>query len=291
MSTRNYRALLAILGLAMTTGISTSALALSPFQTKTQATQTPDTNAKLEVIYVDSNEPVSQQISSHYKKNKQYENLANVINKRINLPRNIKVYIKDCSVVNAFYSPRKHSIFMCNEFTKLSFNLFKGAKYSDVDAVRSADKFGAFVFFHEVGHMLINELQLPITGKEEDVADQFSAFALLSSGELKTQGPKMLIAAVKGWNLMAAKKKITQQHLMDEHSLDQQRVYSLLCTLYVSDPDQFAPTVGKLGYTSDRLRKCRQETKQISRAWNTMLKPYFKNQELSNPQPSVRASN
>ena len=37
----------------------------------------------------------------------------------------------------------------------------------------------SFVFLHELGHALIHELALPITGREEDVADQLAVASLL----------------------------------------------------------------------------------------------------------------
>ena len=50
------------------------------------------------------------------------------------------------------------------------------------DAKRQVDTLarGAmqFVFFHESGHMLISELNLPAIGPEEDVADEFATFYL-----------------------------------------------------------------------------------------------------------------
>jgi Putative metallopeptidase len=228
----------------------------------------------LTVVYGESKDPESRAIVQRYQQSHQIEQWADLLNRRVRLPRNIKVIVKDCGKVNAFYSPTDHTITLCNEFTKSSMALFKQSKYSPQDAAEKADRVNGFTFFHEAGHMLINELDLVITGREEDVADQFASFALLNEPEFKRQGPAMLQAAAQRWRLKGT--KVTDKSLMDEHPLNDQRVYALLCTLYINDPDGYAPTVGKLGYTTRRLRKCRKEYRQVNRAWRSLLKPHLK---------------
>jgi hypothetical protein len=227
----------------------------------------------LTVVYGESKDPESRAIIQRYQQSRQIEQWADLLNRRVRLPRNIKVIVKDCGKVNAFYSPTDHTITLCNEFTKSSMALFKQSKYSSQDAIAKADRVNGFTFFHEAGHMLINELDLVITGREEDVADQFAGFSLLNEPALKLQGPAMLKAAAQRWRLKGT--KVTDKALMDEHSLNDQRVYALLCTLYIADPDGYAPIVGKLGYTTRRLRKCRKEYRQVNRAWRSLLKPHL----------------
>jgi hypothetical protein len=227
----------------------------------------------LTVVYGESKDPESRAIVQRYQQSRQIEQWADLLNRRVRLPRNIKVIVKDCGKVNAFYSPTDHTITLCNEFTKSSMALFKQSKYSSQDAIAKADRVNGFTFFHEAGHMLINELDLVITGREEDVADQFAGFSLLNEPALKLQGPAMLKAAAQRWRLKGT--KVTDQSLMDEHPLNDQRVYALLCTLYIADPDGYAPIVGKLGYTTRRLRKCRKEYRQVNRAWRSLLKPHL----------------
>ena len=49
-----------------------------------------------------------------------------------------------------------------------------------VEAERDEAVAGAFifVFFHELGHALIDVYELPITGREEDAVDQLSTWIL-----------------------------------------------------------------------------------------------------------------
>ena len=40
-----------------------------------------------------------------------------------------------------------------------------------------------FILFHEIGHALIHELNLPVVGVEEDAVDEFAAIALISMAQ------------------------------------------------------------------------------------------------------------
>ena len=56
-----------------------------------------------------------------------------------------------------------------------------------------------FVLLHEMGHVLIAEMKLPVLGREEDAADTFAALAMLKIGTNFSQ--RVLAAAAKGWFL------------------------------------------------------------------------------------------
>ena len=55
-----------------------------------------------------------------------------------------------------------------------------------------------FVLLHEMGHVLIAEMKLPVLGREEDAADTFAALAMLKVGTSFSQ--RVLAAAAKGWS-------------------------------------------------------------------------------------------
>ena len=52
---------------------------------------------------------------------------------------------------------------------------------------------------HELGHVLIAEMKLPLLGREEDAADTYAALRLLSFGTSFSQ--KELAQAAQGWFL------------------------------------------------------------------------------------------
>ena len=131
-----------------------------------------------------------------------------------------------------------------------------------------------FVLAHEMGHALVHELKLPITGKEEDAVDGFAAYLLADNPKF---GPMTAISAAMFFDLYTRiRGKLTQEDFADEHSLLEQRVYQFVCWVYGSDPKSFKGLVGKDLLPRARARRCPNEWKQVTSSWDTLLKPYEK---------------
>jgi Putative metallopeptidase len=54
-----------------------------------------------------------------------------------------------------------------------------------------------FALLHEAGHAVVNELGLPVLGREEDAADSFAATRLIIAGSASPD--RVLAEAAKGW--------------------------------------------------------------------------------------------
>jgi Putative metallopeptidase len=229
---------------------------------------------RFKIVYVKTNDRSSLQLMEAYHKNQLFNKVAKVITTKINLPRNITLLIKDCGEVNAYYNSSNHSITMCNELTKSNYQVFRQAGFDNEQAWQAAIYATIFVFYHEAGHMLINELDIPVAGREEDAADQFSAYLLLNNDP--TEGKKMsksIVEAGADWfNLTATKP--SKESMLGEHSLNQQRFYNLVCILYGADPNTYSELVKKLNYPDRRLNGCRLEYQQIASSWKRLLEPY-----------------
>jgi len=80
-----------------------------------------------------------------------------------------------------------------------------------------------FVLLHEMAHVHVTEMGLPVLGREEDAADLFATLALLKMGSAFSHG--VLIQAAKGWFLSAERDQSQGERLAfyDEHGLDRQR--------------------------------------------------------------------
>ena len=105
------------------------------------------------------------------------------LNENFRLPYDVEVVAQECDEINAWYDWEKKQLVMCYEFID---DVFEGYYYfygedEDFDEQVWAD-YGYnvvdYVFWHEVGHAFIDIYELPITGLEEDVADQFAALML-----------------------------------------------------------------------------------------------------------------
>jgi hypothetical protein len=82
-----------------------------------------------------------------------------------------------------------------------------------------------------LGHVLIAEMKLPLLGREEDAADTYAALRLLSFGTSFSQ--QELAQAAQGWFLNDRRdQEIGEKPLYyDEHNLNQQRAYQILCLI------------------------------------------------------------
>lgn len=82
-----------------------------------------------------------------------------------------------------------------------------------------------FALLHEMGHAHIQEMGLPVLGREEDAADSYAVIAMLKVGTDASHN--VLVQATKGWFLSAERdqKEGAPLAFYDEHGMDKQRAY------------------------------------------------------------------
>ncbi len=129
-----------------------------------------------------------------------------------------------------------------------------------------------FTMYHEVGHLLVDKLDWPVLGREEDVADNFASYALLSQRRRSFQ--QALKDAALGWKLedQFYGNERDQSDYYAVHSLDLQRAFQIVCMMVGEDRDTFYLTAQEWGI--DRLRQatCKEDYNQISRSIERLLK-------------------
>jgi Putative metallopeptidase len=231
---------------------------------------------RIKVVYEETDDFFSRSLIQAYQKYGYFEKVSALITSEIALPRDITVILTNCGMANAFYSSKKHAIVICNELTQENYQLLVQNGYEQDEALKTAIFASIFFFYHEAGHMLIHELNLPVVGKEEDVADQFSAFFLLmnDSSAGKSDSGEILMSAAK---LFALEKSLpSEQGLQDEHALNRQRFYNLVCILYGAAPNKYQDLVARLDYSEQRLDRCQAESESLVTAWQRLLEPYLK---------------
>ncbi len=236
-------------------------------------------NGRIKVIYGETKNPFSAALMEVYQQSRFFEEITEPIAAQFKLPRNVRVILQDCGVANAFYSSKDHAIVMCSELTNQAYKLSKQKGYGDETALKSAVLSTVFFLYHEVGHMLIHELDLPIVGREEDIADQFAAYFLLRSDPSadKSLSGQILLSAAKVFARQSTRP--SKEIYIDPHSLNQQRYYNIVCMVYGASPEKYSSLVAKLNYPESRLNGCRQESESMLRNWGRLLKPYLKQRE------------
>src|SRR3984893_12134158 len=131
-----------------------------------------------------------------------------------------------------------------------------------------------FVLLHELGHAAMHEMGLPILGREEDQADNFAIVNLLKIGNKVSH--RVLVEAAKGWFLSDRRDRRDgePQAYFDEHGLDQQRAYNIVCLVYGSDPANMMDLADETKLPKDRRDSCvTSDYPSISSSWMSVLAP------------------
>lgn len=140
-----------------------------------------------------------------------------------------------------------------------------------------------FIIAHEMGHALVHELAIPVTGREEDAVDGFAAYLLADNPKF---GPLTALSAALFFDAYRQLRgKLKEADFADEHSLLEQRVYQFLCWVYGSDPAEYRSLVGRGGLPRARAVRCTAEWTQLKRSWDTLLAPHV----LTPPAPVTPA--
>ena len=127
-------------------------------------------------------------------------------------------------------------------------------------------------FYHELGHALIDVLQFPVLGREEDAADALSAY--LTHQIWEEDSAAIMVADTANAYLMysyEAEENGYETPYWDEHSLDLQRYYNLVCLFYGADPAARGDFVTEFELPENRAERCEAEYAQVDQAWGTLL--------------------
>src|SRR5919197_2430557 len=100
---------------------------------------------------------------------------ATVLSELFRLPTDVTVTLASCGRIDAFYSPAQQRLYLCDELLTYFAQLFAPPEGSAA-ALRDAT---LFTFFHVVGHALIQGLDLPVTGSDEEAADEIGTVFLV----------------------------------------------------------------------------------------------------------------
>lgn len=199
------------------------------------------------------------------------ETFAEQLNANFPLPRNVPLVFGECGDPNAFYSPRDGSVTFCYEMVDYLNSLFSQATSNPDELREKMDGAFAFIMMHEVGHALRHQLDLPVTGREEDAADQLAALVLLQDGD------KGANAAVAGALALQTGNQFDDSDYADEHSLGPQRLYNIVCWIYGSDPQKYQHWVTNGLLPEARAVRCPAEYEQMAKAWTRLLGMHYDN--------------
>jgi hypothetical protein len=190
------------------------------------------------------------------------------------LPRALLVKVAGCDGdANAFYD--KDVITVCYEYIEQLRKTMPAqttaAGVTPYDAVM-----GPLIdtCLHEFAHALFEMLEVPVLGREEDAADQVSAFIMLQLGKAEARRLIGGVAYAYEIEAAAATAPLTMTRFADVHGTPAQRFYNVLCIAYGADKQLFGHVVERGYLPKERAEDCEAEYRQAGCAYEKLIGPH-----------------
>lgn len=221
-------------------------------------------------------EPINEDYQELYeiiRNQKPLTHLLDDITDRLNITEPIQVYFDECDESNAFYDPETREITFCYELLYDMVALQDDSVSMDVKISRAT----SFTLLHELGHALIDQLAIPVTGKEENAADELAMILLLTSPKDET-----LDAAFEGVLQFyddALNEDLRQYPFYDAHAPSIERFNDMMALYVGAFPDDSEDLIGEdedYKLSPDRAASAPDEFMQKVKNWQILLKNHLK---------------
>jgi hypothetical protein len=138
------------------------------------------------------------------------------------------------------------------------------------DAFVEANLLG--IFYHELGHAMIDLMQLPVFGQEEDAADVASILLIDALFEPET-ALALAYDAAFGFAAEAMLREDEEYEIAwwDSHGPDEQRFYNTVCIFYGADPDLRDDFAEDMGLPEERADICIEEFELAWDSWGPVI--------------------
>ncbi len=228
----------------------------------------------IDIKYGEPESPGDQAVYKLVREHQALEKIRDLL-RPLRLPHRLLLQTRGCDGIPNAWSDEE-SVTVCYEYLD---EIWKQAPEKTTPAgIAPIDTLiGPFVdvFLHEAGHAVFQALRIPLFGREEDGADQFSSYIMLRFD--KAESRRLILGSAyqyKG-DLSSPTVMLTQQKFADEHGTPAQRFFNLLCIAYGADPNLFRDVVEKGFLPKDRAEGCGREYAQVSHAFDTLIGPYI----------------
>ena len=174
-------------------------------------------------------------------------------------------------------------------FTKITYaNEEYQLTQNDIDEIYEfATNASMGIIFHEIGHLIVDEFNVPIFNNEEDVADSFMAWSLIQipdeyasyeDYEYYAEEPHKVIKGISDYYyyLTLLGRDTSEVYGKDSeyaiHSTDNKRFFNIACFMKGSNPEVFNTYITKRGFDYILEDQCDYNYWQMSDAWWDVFK-------------------
>jgi hypothetical protein len=224
-------------------------------------------------FYGTSQDPQQQKMLDIARNGQLAESVARLVSQGFRLRYNVGIGFASCGQTNAFYDRSKRAVVICSELMLLIMQSvvqnreqFGQMSQDQIAGIATGVLFG--IVLHELGHAVIDINQVPVVGREEDVADQFAVWFTLNF--IDPQRQPVISPTIWFYRTLASQRSLAsvspdelRRMLANEHSLDEQRIYNLACWAIGANPQRGAGAARLAGLPEQRAARCSDEYARV----------------------------
>ena len=244
---------------------------------QTPATADEAQTKRIRIEYVPPTNPAHETVYALLKERRALEKLQEIFSP-FRLPIDLTLKAMGCDgVSNAWY--HRPSVTLCYEYLDEIHRSVPEKTTPEGVTPQDAEVGQLFyVVAHEIGHAMFDYLDIPVFGRQEDAADQFSTYMMLHFG--KDDALRLIKGAAYSYRNYVHNPNVTVplQAFADVHGAPMQRFYNLLCIAYGADPILFEGFVAEEHLPKGRANDCEHEYNEARFAFRTLIVPHLDEQ-------------
>lgn len=124
------------------------------------------------------------------------------------------------------------------------------------------------IFYHELGHAMIDVLGLPVFGQEEDAADVAS---ILMIDAFYEEDVALDLAYDAAFGFLAEAELTNGAVYWDVHGPDEQRFFNTVCLFYGANPEAREEFAIDMGLPEERAETCPEEYDLAIDSWGPAM--------------------
>ena len=212
------------------------------------------------VAYPEARDPMFSVMRQMFAQQDMLASLVEPLNEYFPVPRDVTVELAECGRPGAFYDAARPAVQLCYELVmELAESLMSDGEDDDLFV-------GAFalILLHQVGHAMVDQLDLPVSVPAEEAADQLTAVMVgFAEGELDS--------AAEGALALSDLRLDWENPGSGLAPLSGERLQKMLCLLYGANPGVHDWLVDEEHLAPERTAACEARYQEVQAEWIAML--------------------